>query len=208
MRWAASASSGSKTIRRRRSPKRSTCICELARRTNPRVRCAGVSLNTSQLERRRKRSCAGRAPRVAAAAGGGSDPRRRGVRAPGRRVSGMNRAPTCVHVGVEKWPLKAPFRITGHTFIDLDAVVVALEHDGAVGRGEAAGVYYLQRRCRQHGCADRSAAAGYRERHRSRVAASRAAGGRRAQRCGLRAVGPRSEARAQARVGACGPQRR
>jgi L-alanine-DL-glutamate epimerase-like enolase superfamily enzyme len=49
-----------------------------------------------------------------------------------------------LHVTVEKWPLKAPFRITNHTFIDLDAVVVTLERDGATGRGEAAGVYYLQ----------------------------------------------------------------
>lgn len=48
-----------------------------------------------------------------------------------------------VHVDVEKWPLKAPFRITGHTFIDLNVVVVRLERDGAVGHGEAAGVYYL-----------------------------------------------------------------
>jgi L-alanine-DL-glutamate epimerase-like enolase superfamily enzyme len=47
-----------------------------------------------------------------------------------------------VHVEVEKWPLKAPFRITGHTFVDVDVVVVRLEQDGAVGRGEAAGVYY------------------------------------------------------------------
>jgi L-alanine-DL-glutamate epimerase-like enolase superfamily enzyme len=49
-----------------------------------------------------------------------------------------------LQVTIEKWPLKAPFRITNHTFIDLDAVVVTLERDGAIGRGEAAGVYYLQ----------------------------------------------------------------
>jgi L-alanine-DL-glutamate epimerase-like enolase superfamily enzyme len=49
-----------------------------------------------------------------------------------------------VHVEVEKWPLKAPFRITNHVFSELDAVVVRLEQDGAVGRGEAAGVYYLK----------------------------------------------------------------
>jgi L-alanine-DL-glutamate epimerase-like enolase superfamily enzyme len=48
-----------------------------------------------------------------------------------------------LHVEVEKWPLKAPFRITGHTFTNLDAVVVRLERDGAVGRGEGAGVFYL-----------------------------------------------------------------
>jgi L-alanine-DL-glutamate epimerase-like enolase superfamily enzyme len=46
-----------------------------------------------------------------------------------------------LRVDIEKWPLKAPFRITGHTFIDLEGVVVSLERDGAVGRGEAAGVY-------------------------------------------------------------------
>jgi L-alanine-DL-glutamate epimerase-like enolase superfamily enzyme len=48
-----------------------------------------------------------------------------------------------LRVEIEKWPLKAPFRITGHTFVDLDVVVVSLEQDGMVGRGEAAGVYYL-----------------------------------------------------------------
>ncbi len=48
-----------------------------------------------------------------------------------------------VRVEVERWPLKAPFHITGHTLIDLDVIVVALEQDGLVGRGEAAGVHYL-----------------------------------------------------------------
>jgi L-Ala-D/L-Glu epimerase / N-acetyl-D-glutamate racemase len=48
-----------------------------------------------------------------------------------------------LRVEIEKWPFKAPFRITGHTFVDLDVVVVRLEQDGMVGRGEAAGVYYL-----------------------------------------------------------------
>ena len=51
-------------------------------------------------------------------------------------------SPVQLHVGVESWPLKAPFRITGHTFVNLEAVVVRLESEGAVGRGEAAGVYY------------------------------------------------------------------
>ena len=49
-----------------------------------------------------------------------------------------------LQVEVENWPLKAPFRITGKTFINLEAVVVRLERNGAVGRGEAAGVYYRQ----------------------------------------------------------------
>ena len=50
--------------------------------------------------------------------------------------------PLRLRVEVEKWPLKAPFRITNHTFINLEAVVVRLERNGAVGWGEAAGVYY------------------------------------------------------------------
>jgi len=50
--------------------------------------------------------------------------------------------PLKLSVSVERWPLKTPFHITGHTFVNLDAVVVALECDGALGIGEAAGVYY------------------------------------------------------------------
>ena len=53
-------------------------------------------------------------------------------------------APLKLHVEVEKWPLKTPFRITGYTMVDLEAVVVTLEQDGFTGRGEAAGVYYLK----------------------------------------------------------------
>ena len=40
-------------------------------------------------------------------------------------------------------PLERPFVITGHTFINLEAVVVTLTQDGHVGRGEGDGVYYL-----------------------------------------------------------------
>jgi L-alanine-DL-glutamate epimerase-like enolase superfamily enzyme len=47
-----------------------------------------------------------------------------------------------LRVDIEKWPLKVPFRITGYTFVDLEGIVVSLERNGAVGRGEAAGVYY------------------------------------------------------------------
>jgi L-alanine-DL-glutamate epimerase-like enolase superfamily enzyme len=43
----------------------------------------------------------------------------------------------------EHLPLKAPFRISGYTFIEVP-VAVAVLRDGAIeGRGEAAGVYYL-----------------------------------------------------------------
>ena len=45
-------------------------------------------------------------------------------------------------VNREDWPLKAPFRISGHTFHSSACVLVTLESDRARGRGEAAGVYY------------------------------------------------------------------
>jgi L-Ala-D/L-Glu epimerase len=47
-----------------------------------------------------------------------------------------------LRVEIEQWPLAVPFRITGHLWESLDIVVVTLEKDGYVGRGEAAGVYY------------------------------------------------------------------
>jgi L-alanine-DL-glutamate epimerase-like enolase superfamily enzyme len=43
---------------------------------------------------------------------------------------------------IERWPLIAPFRITGYTWEALDVLVVSLRHDGHVGWGEAHGVYY------------------------------------------------------------------
>jgi L-alanine-DL-glutamate epimerase-like enolase superfamily enzyme len=47
-----------------------------------------------------------------------------------------------LRVAIEKFPLKEPFHITGHTMVDTDVVTVELEKDGFVGRGEASGVYY------------------------------------------------------------------
>ncbi len=46
-------------------------------------------------------------------------------------------------VAVETLRLKAPFRISGHTFNDVPVLIAALEQDGERGEGEAAGVYYL-----------------------------------------------------------------
>jgi L-alanine-DL-glutamate epimerase-like enolase superfamily enzyme len=45
-------------------------------------------------------------------------------------------------VRTEQWPLKEPFRISGYTFTDAHPIVVTLKSGGAVGQGEAAGVYY------------------------------------------------------------------
>lgn len=45
-------------------------------------------------------------------------------------------------VEVEEWPLAAPFRIAGYTFESMDVLLVTIQQDGSVGRGEAVGVYY------------------------------------------------------------------
>jgi L-Ala-D/L-Glu epimerase len=39
--------------------------------------------------------------------------------------------------------MHAPFRITGHVFTELECVMIEIAERGSVGRGEAAGVYYL-----------------------------------------------------------------
>lgn len=44
---------------------------------------------------------------------------------------------------LETHPLRLPFNITGYTFTSVDVVVVSLRRGPHVGRGEAAGVYYL-----------------------------------------------------------------
>jgi L-alanine-DL-glutamate epimerase-like enolase superfamily enzyme len=46
-------------------------------------------------------------------------------------------------VRLERWPMHAPFRITGHVFTALDCIVVEVGEAGCIGRGEGAGVYYL-----------------------------------------------------------------
>jgi L-alanine-DL-glutamate epimerase-like enolase superfamily enzyme len=40
--------------------------------------------------------------------------------------------------------MKAPFAITGYVFDSLDAIIVSVEENGSVGRGEGVGVYYLK----------------------------------------------------------------
>ena len=46
-------------------------------------------------------------------------------------------------VRTERWDAKTPFRIAGHSWDDFDLVVCEIEADGVAGRGEAAGVFYL-----------------------------------------------------------------
>ena len=47
-----------------------------------------------------------------------------------------------LHIHIEHWPFKAPFRITGYTFTESHIIVVTATEHGVSGRGEAAGVYY------------------------------------------------------------------
>jgi L-alanine-DL-glutamate epimerase-like enolase superfamily enzyme len=46
-------------------------------------------------------------------------------------------------VAIERWPLKAPFRITGYTFENAEVVIATLSDGTHSGRGEGSGVYYL-----------------------------------------------------------------
>jgi L-alanine-DL-glutamate epimerase-like enolase superfamily enzyme len=43
----------------------------------------------------------------------------------------------------ETWELRTPFTITGRTFTDVDLLYVSISESGSTGRGEGAGVYYL-----------------------------------------------------------------
>jgi hypothetical protein len=48
-------------------------------------------------------------------------------------------------VATESYPLKEPFNITGHRMTTSDVVLVTLQRGPHVGRGEAAGVFYLDK---------------------------------------------------------------
>ena len=48
-----------------------------------------------------------------------------------------------VSVHLENWMALIPFRISRNTWNDFPSVVCEIEQDGAIGRGEALGVYYL-----------------------------------------------------------------
>ena len=48
-----------------------------------------------------------------------------------------------LRVHTEHWKAKAPFRIAGRTWEGFDLVVCEVRDNGSVGRGEAAGVFYL-----------------------------------------------------------------
>lgn len=52
-------------------------------------------------------------------------------------------SPVILEVRNENLPLKAPFRISGYTFHDSPVTLVTLRDGDLEGRGEAAGVYYL-----------------------------------------------------------------
>ena len=43
----------------------------------------------------------------------------------------------------ERWEFRTPFRISGRTFTSADLLLVSISQDARTGRGEGAGVYYL-----------------------------------------------------------------
>ena len=51
-------------------------------------------------------------------------------------------SPLKLELAVQSWPLKVPFRITGHVWETLELLVCTLSRNGVQGRGEGTGVYY------------------------------------------------------------------
>lgn len=47
-----------------------------------------------------------------------------------------------IEVQTERWPLKAPFRISGYVFTEAEIILVTLRRGAHIGYGEASGVYY------------------------------------------------------------------
>jgi L-Ala-D/L-Glu epimerase len=60
------------------------------------------------------------------------------------KVDGHRGRQMTLRAEIEQWPLKVPFHITGYTIVAIDVILVTLEQRGCIGRGEAAGVYYLK----------------------------------------------------------------
>jgi len=58
------------------------------------------------------------------------------------RIDATPDRPLALEVVTERFPLAAPFHITGHTITQIEVVVVTLARDGCRGRGEASGVFY------------------------------------------------------------------
>jgi L-Ala-D/L-Glu epimerase len=58
------------------------------------------------------------------------------------RMNALSTGPLVLRTKVEQWRRATPVRITGYTFDVIDVLVVSLEKDGLVGRGEGDGVYY------------------------------------------------------------------
>jgi L-alanine-DL-glutamate epimerase-like enolase superfamily enzyme len=48
-----------------------------------------------------------------------------------------------LEISTETWEFRQPFKITGHTFTTSDLLLVRITEGDLAGRGEAAGVYYL-----------------------------------------------------------------
>jgi L-Ala-D/L-Glu epimerase len=58
------------------------------------------------------------------------------------RLEAIANRPLALEVVTERFPLAAPFHITGHTMTQIEVVLVTLAREGCRGRGEASGVFY------------------------------------------------------------------
>ncbi|HEY3519673.1 MAG TPA: dipeptide epimerase [Rhodanobacteraceae bacterium] len=57
-------------------------------------------------------------------------------------MNSKNAPRIAMRIEARQWPLRAPFLISGYRFTAVDVLTVTLDDRRAVGRGEAAGVYY------------------------------------------------------------------
>ena len=64
------------------------------------------------------------------------------MNAPTATLRTESSGPLSLSAKLERWPVRVPFRITGHVWEHLDVAVVTLRSGNHVGRGEGAGVYY------------------------------------------------------------------
>ncbi len=58
-------------------------------------------------------------------------------------INKVQHGPLHLSLHKEDWPVKTPFRITGHTWDAFKVVVVELSDGQCIGRGEGLPIHYL-----------------------------------------------------------------
>ncbi len=115
----------------------------LGRRTNPDIRCVGISVNTSKLAADKRLDYLAALSRETGLPC--VDPIIDGCGAIVEHIKQL----LCGEINMDfslhisDWVLTQPFRISGFEWINSRCLVVQLGKDGVIGRGEAQGVFYL-----------------------------------------------------------------